>query len=121
MIRFKTVEHASLPQALYNIAKVAREDFITFFPEVFEALFKLCADSERNVQNAAQFLDNLIKARRPPPCHRQQSCTACMPDLSRLVRRSLGQDLHHPYLCRTSSQPAPASMSWHLCLRCGST
>ncbi len=48
-------------QALYNIAKVAREDFIAFFPEVFEALFKLCADAERNVQNAAQFLDNLIK------------------------------------------------------------
>lgn len=48
-------------EALYNIAKVAREDFIPFFPEVFEALFKLCADSERNVQNAAQFLDNLIK------------------------------------------------------------
>lgn len=48
-------------QALYNIAKVAREDFLPFFPEVFNALFKLCADAERNVQNAAQFLDNLIK------------------------------------------------------------
>lgn len=62
----------SAVQALYNIAKVAREDFIPFFPEVFEALFKLCADSERNVQNAAQFLDNLIKARkkdqRPTDC-----------------------------------------------------
>lgn len=66
IVRFTMVGHAMLPQALYNIAKVAREDFITFFPEVFEALFKLCADSERNVQNAAQFLDNLIKARRPP-------------------------------------------------------
>ena len=62
-----TEHHATInlstPQALYNIAKVAREDFTPFFPEVFEALFKLCADSERNVQNAAQFLDNLIKVR----------------------------------------------------------
>ena len=65
-IRLEAMGYAALPQALYNIAKVAREDFITFFPEVFEALFKLCADSERNVQNAAQFLDNLIKARRLP-------------------------------------------------------
>ncbi|KAK9810224.1 hypothetical protein WJX72_006988 [[Myrmecia] bisecta] len=48
-------------EALYNIAKVAREAFIVFFNDVFDALFRLCADSEPNVQNAAQFLDNLIK------------------------------------------------------------
>ena len=61
MIDPSGITHA---QALYNIAKVAREDFIPFFSEVFEALFKLCADAERNVQNAAQFLDNLIKVPR---------------------------------------------------------
>ncbi len=32
-----------------------------FFHDVFDALFRLCADSEANVQNAAQFLDNLVK------------------------------------------------------------
>ncbi|GAX78869.1 hypothetical protein CEUSTIGMA_g6308.t1 [Chlamydomonas eustigma] len=48
-------------EALYNIAKVARETFISFFNEVFDAMFRLCADSETNVQNAVQFLDNLVK------------------------------------------------------------
>ena len=48
-------------EALYNIAKVAREGFMVFFHDVFDALFRLCADSEANVQNAAQFLDNLVK------------------------------------------------------------
>lgn len=48
-------------EALYNIAKVARESFIIFFNEVFDAMFRLCADSENNVQNAVQFLDNLVK------------------------------------------------------------
>ncbi|KAA6422218.1 MAG: VAC14 protein [Trebouxia sp. A1-2] len=48
-------------EALYNIAKVAREGFMMFFHDVFDALFRLCADSEANVQNAAQFLDNLVK------------------------------------------------------------
>lgn len=48
-------------EALYNIAKVAREPFIIFFNEVFDAMFRLCADPESNVQNAVQFLDNLVK------------------------------------------------------------
>ncbi|KAG2488883.1 hypothetical protein HYH03_012677 [Edaphochlamys debaryana] len=48
-------------EALYNIAKVARGTFILFFNEVFDAMFRLCADSEPNVQNAVQFLDALIK------------------------------------------------------------
>ncbi|WIA13429.1 hypothetical protein OEZ85_007009 [Tetradesmus obliquus] len=48
-------------EALYNIAKVARDNFIVFFSEVFDAMFRLCADSETNVQNAVQFLDNLVK------------------------------------------------------------
>ena len=51
-------------EALYNIAKVARECFMIFFHDVFDALFRLCADSEANVQNAAQFLDNLVKVSR---------------------------------------------------------
>lgn len=53
-----------MTQALYNIAKVSREAFLAFFPEVFDALFRLCADSEPNIMNAAAFLDNLVKVRR---------------------------------------------------------
>lgn len=34
---------------------------MVFFSEVFDAMFRLCADSEINVQNAVQFLDNLVK------------------------------------------------------------
>lgn len=41
--------------------QVARDTFIVFFSEVFDAMFRLCADSEQNVQNAVQFLDNLVK------------------------------------------------------------
>jgi vacuole morphology and inheritance protein 14 len=48
-------------EALYNIAKVARGDFIVFFNDVFDALCKLSADSDPNVQSAAHLLDRLVK------------------------------------------------------------
>ncbi|XP_064949245.1 protein VAC14 homolog isoform X2 [Musa acuminata AAA Group] len=48
-------------EALYNIAKVVRGDFITFFNKIFDALCKLSADSDPNVQSAAHLLDRLIK------------------------------------------------------------
>ncbi|KIZ00332.1 putative Protein VAC14 like protein [Monoraphidium neglectum] len=48
-------------ESLYNIAKVSREGFVVFFSEAFDAMFRLCADSESNVQNAVTFLDNLVK------------------------------------------------------------
>ena len=56
-------------QALYNIAKTSREAFLTFFPEVFDALFRLCADAEPNVKNAASFLDSFVKV-----CRLLRSC-----------------------------------------------
>jgi len=58
-----TVQHEVniCPQALYNIAKTSREAFLAFFPEVFDALFRLCADAEPNVKNAASFLDSFVK------------------------------------------------------------
>jgi hypothetical protein len=37
-------------EALYNIAKVARGGIIPFFNDVFDALCKLSADSDPNVQ-----------------------------------------------------------------------
>ncbi|XP_065039319.1 protein VAC14 homolog isoform X2 [Musa acuminata AAA Group] len=48
-------------EALYNIAKVVRGDFIIFFNKIFDALCKLSADSDPNVQSAAHLLDRLIK------------------------------------------------------------
>ncbi|CAD7697493.1 unnamed protein product [Ostreobium quekettii] len=51
-------------EALFNIAKVTREDFITdkyLFQEVFSALFRLYGDADVNVQNAAQHLDEVLK------------------------------------------------------------
>ncbi|CAL9039950.1 protein VAC14 homolog [Musa acuminata AAA Group] len=48
-------------EALYNIAKVVRGDFIVFFNKIFDALCKLSADSDPNVQSAAHLLDRLIK------------------------------------------------------------
>ncbi|KAL7181220.1 hypothetical protein ACSBR1_040153 [Camellia fascicularis] len=48
-------------EALYNIAKVVRGDFIVFFNQIFGALCKLSADSDPNVQSAAHLLDKLVK------------------------------------------------------------
>eukprot|EP00892_Ulva_mutabilis_P010669 jgi/Ulvmu1/7975/UM004_0208.1 len=48
-------------EALYNIAKVSRESFLRYFSDTFDSLFRLCADSENRVQNAAMILDNMIK------------------------------------------------------------
>ena len=50
-------------EALYNIAKVAREDFMPHFLDTFEALFRLCADADQAVHQATSFLDNLLKVR----------------------------------------------------------
>ncbi|CAO2828536.1 unnamed protein product [Amaranthus hypochondriacus] len=48
-------------EALYNIAKVVRGEFIVFFNQIFDALCKLSADSAANVQSAAHLLDRLVK------------------------------------------------------------
>ncbi|XP_071692305.1 protein VAC14 homolog [Rutidosis leptorrhynchoides] len=48
-------------EALYNIAKVVRGEFIFHFNKIFDALCKLSADSDPNVQNAAHLLDRLVK------------------------------------------------------------
>ena len=50
-------------EALYNIAKVAREEFMPHFLDTFEALFRLCADADQAVHQATSFLDNLLKVR----------------------------------------------------------
>ncbi|KAF8117482.1 hypothetical protein N665_0009s0011 [Sinapis alba] len=48
-------------EALYNIAKIVRGEFIFFFNQIFDALCKLSADSDPTVQSAAHVLDGLVK------------------------------------------------------------
>ncbi|KAK1413718.1 hypothetical protein QVD17_35496 [Tagetes erecta] len=48
-------------EALYNIAKVVRGEIILHFNKIFDALCKLSADSDPNVQSAAHLLDRLVK------------------------------------------------------------
>lgn len=42
-------------------SQVVRGDFIVFFNLIFDALCKLSADSDANVQSAAHLLDRLVK------------------------------------------------------------
>jgi len=48
-------------ESLYNIAKVARSHCVAHFNDIFEALFKLSADTDLGVQNGFQLLDRLMK------------------------------------------------------------
>ncbi|KAG0456751.1 hypothetical protein HPP92_024539 [Vanilla planifolia] len=48
-------------EALYNIAKVVRGDFIVYFNQIFDVLCKLSSDTDANVQSATHLLDRLIK------------------------------------------------------------
>lgn len=41
--------------------QVVRGDLIVFFNQIFDALCKLSADSDGNVQSAAHLLDRLVK------------------------------------------------------------
>lgn len=51
----------SLVFILCNNLQVVRGDFIVFFNQIFDALCKLSADSDANVQSAAHLLDRLVK------------------------------------------------------------
>lgn len=49
-------------EALYNIAKVSRDDFLEpHFNCTFDALFRLVADPDPAVNQATTFLDALMK------------------------------------------------------------
>ncbi|KAF8389952.1 hypothetical protein HHK36_024472 [Tetracentron sinense] len=48
-------------QALYNIAKVVREGIIEFFNQIFDALSKLSAVPDADLQGAVYRLDRLMK------------------------------------------------------------
>lgn len=46
---------------IFGDEQVVRGDFIIFFNQIFDALCKLSADSDANVQSAAHLLDRLVK------------------------------------------------------------
>eukprot|EP00953_Heterococcus_sp_UTEX-ZZ885_P003333 2329-Heterococcus_DN1.PRE.2 len=48
-------------ESLYNIAKVARQDMLTYFNQIFDGLCKLFADVDVDVKNGSNLLDRLIK------------------------------------------------------------
>lgn len=48
-------------EAMYNIAKVARQDILVYFTRVFDALSHLSCDVEPTVKSAAEMLDRLMK------------------------------------------------------------
>jgi vacuole morphology and inheritance protein 14 len=48
-------------ESMYNIAKVAKGEILSYFNHIFDALCKLGADSELSVKNGAELLDRLIK------------------------------------------------------------
>lgn len=58
LLRFICYSFAAAPQ-------VVRGDFIIFFNQIFDALCKLSADSDANVQSAAHLLDRLVKVDSP--------------------------------------------------------
>lgn len=51
------------PFYIFDSIQVVRGDFIVFFNQIFDALCKLSADSDANVQSAAHLLDRLVKVK----------------------------------------------------------
>ncbi|XP_014237916.1 protein VAC14 homolog [Trichogramma pretiosum] len=48
-------------ESLYNVVKVARKDIIPYFADIFQALSKLCCDTDQSVKVATELLDRLMK------------------------------------------------------------
>eukprot|EP01094_Clydonella_sp_ATCC50884_P026543 TRINITY_DN7317_c0_g1_i1.p1 TRINITY_DN7317_c0_g1~~TRINITY_DN7317_c0_g1_i1.p1 ORF type:complete len:692 (-),score=190.76 TRINITY_DN7317_c0_g1_i1:141-2159(-) len=48
-------------EAMYNIAKVARQHILVFFNEIFDGLCKLSADPDAHVKSGTLLLDKLVK------------------------------------------------------------
>mmetsp|Transcript_2500 Transcript_2500/g.3675 ORF Transcript_2500/g.3675 Transcript_2500/m.3675 type:complete len:696 (-) Transcript_2500:54-2141(-) len=48
-------------ESLYNIAKVGKQDILTYFNQIFDGLCKLYSDIDMDVKNGSCLLDRLIK------------------------------------------------------------
>jgi hypothetical protein len=71
-----------------------RSAFLAAFPQTFDSLLALCADSDAGVQSAAAFLDNLVKARLSG----ETACVSCLHLLPCLIGASA------PFLALTSAE-----------------
>lgn len=48
-------------ESLYNVAKIAKDDILVYFNEIFDALCKLTADVEESVRTGANLVDQLMR------------------------------------------------------------
>jgi vacuole morphology and inheritance protein 14 len=48
-------------ESLYNIVKVARGSVLPLFPDLFQALSRLCTDPDTQVKNGSELLDRILK------------------------------------------------------------
>eukprot|EP01083_Nonionella_stella_P286811 976219_1 len=48
-------------ESMYNLSKVARENILKYFNNIFDGLCMVCADVDMDVKNGAQLLDRLVK------------------------------------------------------------
>ena len=69
MLAYAQLQYDNIPSTPIRILfwyQVVRGDFIIFFNQIFDALCKLSADSDANVQSAAHLLDRLVKVQVSP-------------------------------------------------------
>ena len=48
-------------ESLYNVVKVARENVLPMFSEIFGSISQVVADPDQNVKNGSELLDRLLK------------------------------------------------------------
>lgn len=48
-------------ESLCNVSKVALENVLKHFPEIFKSLSKLVTDLDENVKNASEYLNSIMK------------------------------------------------------------
>lgn len=61
LLFFSFILCTEIDMLAFTGTQVVRGDFIIFFNQIFDALCKLSADSDANVQSAAHLLDRLVK------------------------------------------------------------
>ena len=48
-------------ESLYNVVKVARDNVLPMFTDIFSAISVVVADPDQNVKNGSELLDRLLK------------------------------------------------------------
>ena len=91
-------------ESMYNMCKVARQEALIFFNELFDALSKLAADPELSVKNGADLLDRLIKdvvSEQVPPPADDDHIPPLVPNdgqsMSPITKATVVDPLHHAH------------------------